>query len=42
MKLEIPLLCEEAATGAALFAMTGHGIYNNTDDAERIIKYDLR
>lgn len=42
MKLHIPSLCEEAAAGAAIFAMTGCGIYKNLETAERIIQYDLR
>lgn len=40
MPLEIPLHQEEAAYGAALFALTGTGYFKNLDEARRLIRYE--
>jgi sedoheptulokinase len=40
MPLEIPLYQEEAAYGAALFALTGIGYFKNLDEARQLIRYE--
>ncbi len=39
MKLQIPVYREEAAYGAALFAMTGAGHFKDTSEAQALISY---
>ena len=39
MKIEIPLYQEEAAYGAAIFALAACGVYESIADAQKIIKY---
>lgn len=41
IKLLTPVYCEEAAMGAAVFALTAVGIFKNIENAERILRYDL-
>ena len=41
MKVLTPGYCEEAAVGAALFALTAVGVYKNMESAERVVRYDL-
>ena len=41
MEMQVPRFCEEAAAGAALFAMTASGRCTNLEEAERIVRYDL-
>ena len=40
MTMEIPLHTEEAAYGAALFGMTGAGIFQSIDQARALIRYE--
>ena len=40
MPLEIPLYQEEAAYGAALFALTCIGYFENTAQAQRLVRYE--
>ncbi len=40
MKMQIPIYSEEAAVGAALFALVSCGKYNTIEDAERIVNYE--
>lgn len=40
MTPQVPLFQEEAAMGAALFAMTAAGMYQNIEEAERIVNYE--
>lgn len=42
MKLQIPVHKEEAAYGAALFAMTAAGICPSMEDAQQLIAYDVQ
>ena len=39
MLLKIPLCQEEAAYGAALFALTGAGYFKNVSQAQRLVRY---
>ena len=39
MPLEIPMYEEEAAYGAALFALTGIGYFNNISQAQSLVRY---
>ncbi len=41
MEMQTPRFCEEAAAGAALFAMTASGRCANLEEAERIVRYDI-
>ncbi|HZJ78088.1 MAG TPA: FGGY family carbohydrate kinase [Clostridia bacterium] len=40
MELKIPVHCEEAAFGAALFGMTASGIFESMKKAQSLIKYE--
>lgn len=40
MNMQVPRFREEAAAGAAIFAMTAAGIYENLEEAERIVNYE--
>ena len=39
MKMNIPNHIEEAAFGAALFALISQGIFRNAEEAQKLIKY---